>query len=585
MCGICGIYNERNGKIVTAMLSSIRHRGPDSFTTTLFENHSIGECSLHIVSTKDDVLPLIDEKDSIALLFNGEIYNYKEIKKELLRDGYLFKPKSNSDSDVIIPLYLKYGVDFVRHLKGMFAIALVKSDEIILARDRFGIKPLFYYRSGEKLIFGSEIKALLQHPDVPAKIDIDTLHELTVFGYVFSEKQTPLQDISQVEPGTIVRFNGQELSRYKYYQPPLSFYSPHRNNTYPEATEELGEILNNTFATLLNHGGHDTGVYLSGGIDSTMMAVLSTEILNKPIKTYTLYDRDDAPDLEYARKVSAAIGSDHSEFHVGIQDYLGELPHFIYHYENIMAGGVFDIQGSLAFQVISKHISRCHRVAFSGEGADELFGGYYWIYTHPLGFSDRIRKRAANLPEDSKVLDLVADLFPQPEKEKVYRKNLFDMLMKTGLSNYHLWSVDRSCASFGFETRPPFLYDDLAEFALSLPIEFKVPDKHTTKKILRDAALPYLKKYDITEIAGRKKYGMPAALRHVGPQVESMVERLIPAETIQKHPFAEYCKSAMDVLLFDLFYYFMIEKRGRFDAGFQIEDLYRGQLNERMYDK
>lgn len=583
MCGICGIYNERNGKIVTAMLSSIRHRGPDSFTTTLFENHSIGECGLHIVSTKDEVLPLIDEEDSIALLFNGEIYNYKEIKKELLRDGYLFKPKSNSDSDVIIPLYLKYGVDFARHLKGMFAIALIKSDEIILARDRFGIKPLFYYRSGEKLIFGSEMKALLQHPDVPARIDIDALQELTVFGYVFSDRKTPLQDIIQVAPGTIVRFNGQELSEYTYYQPPLSFYSLHKGNAYPEATEQLGEVLNDTFTRLLNHGGHDIGVYLSGGIDSTMMAVLSTEILSKPIKTYTLYDREDAPDLEYARKVSAAIGSDHSELHVNAKDYLEELPHFIYHYENIMAGGVFDIQGSLAFQIISKHISQFNRVAFTGEGADELFGGYYWIYTHPLGFSDRIRKRATNLPAGSKVRDIVADLFPQPENEKTYRKNLFDMLIKTGLSNYHLWSVDRSCASFGFETRPPFLYDDLAEFALSLPIESKVPDNNTTKRILRDAALPYLKKCNITEIAERKKYGMPAALRHVGRQVESMVERLIPAENIQKHPFAEYCKSAMDVLLFDLFYHFMIDKRGQYHPGFKIEDFYLGQANERMY--
>ena len=585
MCGICGIYNERNEKRVTAMLSSIRHRGPDSFTTTLFENHSIGECGLHIVSTKDDVLPLIDEKDSIALLFNGEIYNYKEIKKELLQDGYMFKHKSNSDSDVIIPLYLKYGVDFVRHLKGMFAIALVKSDEIILARDRFGIKPLFYYRSGERLIFGSEIKALLQHPDVPARIDIDALQELTVFGYVFSEEQTSLLNINQVVPGTIVRFNGQEFLKQRYYHSPPPFYSARSEENYHEAIGQLDEVLNGTFTTLLNHGGHDTGVYLSGGIDSTMMAVLSTEILSKPIKTYTLYDRQDAPDLKYARKVSAAIGSEHSEFQVGIQDYLDELPHFIYHYENIMAGGVFDIQGSLSFQIISRHISRSHRVAFTGEGADELFGGYYWIFTHPLGFSDRIRKKAANLPEDSPVLDLIDNLFPQPENEKTYRKNLLDMLMKTGLSNCHLWSVDRSCASFGFEARPPFLYDDLAEFALSLPIEFKIPDKNTTKRILRDSALPYLKKYKIIEIAQRRKYGMPAALRHVGPQVESMVKRLIPADTIQKHPFFGYCNSAMDVLLFDLFYYFMIEKRGRFDTGFQIEELYRGQINERMYDK
>ncbi|MCG2816098.1 MAG: asparagine synthase (glutamine-hydrolyzing) [Candidatus Aminicenantes bacterium] len=583
MCGICGIYNERNEKLVTAMLSSIRHRGPDSFTTILFENHSLGECGLNIVSTENDVLPLIDRENNIGLLFNGEIYNYREIRKELSEDRYQFK--SNTDSEVIIPLYLKYGPDFVKRLKGMYAIVIAKEDEIILARDRFGIKPLYYYRSGEKLFFGSEMKALLHHPDVPAKIDVDTMEELVVFGYVFSEERTPLEDVCQVAPGTIVRFNGRDLSKHKYYQPPLSFYSNNGEGNYRESVEQLNKTLINTFSRLLNHGGHETGVYLSGGLDSTLMAVLSTEILNKQIKTYTLYDSEDAPDLEYARKVSAAIGSEHSEIRVSVADYLEEMPDFIYHYENIMAGGVFDIQGALAFQILSKHISQYHKVAFTGEGADELFGGYYWIYTHPLGFSDRIRNRANDLSAGSKVRDLVNVLFPQPEDEKLYRKNLFDTLVRSGLSNYHLWSVDRSCASFGFETRPPFLYDDIAEFALSLPIEFKVPDKSATKKILRDTALSYFKKYNIGEIAERKKYGMPAALGHVGPQVTTMVETLIPAETIQNHPFAEYCKSAMDVLMFDLFHYFMIHKRGRFEPGFSIDEFYQGRSNERMYDQ
>jgi len=583
MCGICGTYNERNERLVTAMLSSIRHRGPDSFTTILFENHSLGECGLNIVSTKNDTLPLIDRENNIALLFNGEIYNYREIRKELLGEGYQFK--SDTDSEVIIPLYLKHGPDFVKHLKGMYAIVIVKKDEILLARDRFGIKPLYYYRFGEKLVFGSEMKALLHHPDVPAKVDVDALKELTVFGYVFSEERTPLEAVCQVAPGTIVRFNGRDLSKYKYYQPPFSLYSKNGDGNYHESVDQLNEILINTFRRMLNHGGHETGVYLSGGLDSTMMAILSTEILNKQIKTYTLYDSEDAPDLNYARKVSAAIGSEHSEFRVDTENYLTELPDFIYHYENIMAGGVFDIQGALAFQILSKHISQRHKVAFTGEGADELFGGYYWIYTHPLGFSDRIRKRANGLHDESKVRALVSNLFPQPEDEKLYRKNLFDTLVRSGLSNYHLWSVDRSCASFGFEARPPFLYDDIAEFALSLPIEFKVPDKSVTKRILRDVALSYLKKYKIGEIAGRKKYGMPAALGHVGPQVMTMVEKLIPAETIMKHPFAEYCKSAMDVLMFDLFYYFMIHKRGQYEPGFSIDEFYKGRINERMHDK
>ena len=583
MCGICGIYNERNEKLVTAMLESIRHRGPDSFSTTLFEYHSLGECGLNIVSTRDDLLPLIDRDNNIALLFNGEIYNYKEIKKDLSKDGYLFT--SDTDSEVVIPLYLKYGSDFVKHLKGMYAIAIVEKDKILLARDRFGIKPLYYYRTGGKLIFGSEMKVLLQHPDVPAKIDIDVLEELTVFGYIFSDELTPLESIYQVPAGTIIQFDGHKLSKQTYYRPPRSYNLSNGYMDYQESVDQLKEILLDTFTRLLKHGNQETGIYLSGGLDSTMMAVLSTEILNRPIKTYTLYDSENVPDLFYARKVSAAIGSEHNEFCVKTSDYLDELPNFMYHYENIMTGGVFGIQGALAFQILSKHISKHHKVAFTGEGADELFGGYYWFYTHPLGFSDSIRHRVSYLPKDSKVRKIVNDLFPQPENEGNYRRNIFDTLMGTGLSNYHLWSVDRSCATFGFETRPPYLFDDIAEFALSLPIEFKVPDKNITKRIFKDAASPYLKKYNLTEIENRKKYGMPAALGHVGPQVTKIIDRLIPAEIITKHPFAEYCKSAMDVLMIDLFYYFMVHKKGQFEPGFSIDDFYKGQINEHMYDQ
>lgn len=583
MCGICGIYNEKNLRAVTAMLESIRHRGPDSFVTRLFENHSLGECGLNIVSNGEDSLPLIDSKNKIALLFNGEIYNYQEIKNELLKDGHVFT--SSTDSEVIIPLYKKYKRDFVKHLKGMFAISIIDQDQILLARDKFGIKPLYYYQANEKLIFGSEIKALLRHPDVPAELDIDALEELTVFGYVFSEELTPLKAIRQVPSGTLISFDGRNISKQTYYETPQAYYLNNGNKDYRESVNQLTDILFKTFTSFHKHGNYEKGIYLSGGLDSTLMAILSHEILGKPIKTYTLYDSEEAPDFNYARKVSRAIGSEHHEFFVTTSNYLNELPSFIYHYESIIAGGVFDIQGALAFQILSKHISKHHKVAFTGEGADELFGGYYWIYTHPLGFSDRIRQRASGLSKDSKVKIIVDELFPYPEDEKVYRKNLFDILVKTGLSNYHLWSVDRSCSTFGFEARPPYLYDDIAEFALSLPIEFKVPDKTMTKRILKDAALPFLKKYDLLEIVDRKKYGMPAALGRVAPQAVNIINNLIPAECISNHPFAGYMKSAMDVLMFDLFYYFMIHKRGQFEPGFSINDFYKERIYENMYDQ
>jgi asparagine synthase (glutamine-hydrolysing) len=151
-------------------------------------------------------------------------------------------------------------------------------------------------------------------------------------------------------------------------------------------------------------------------------------------------------------------------------DYFREFPSYIYHYENFFAGGIFDIHGGMAFHMLCKRVADFVRIAFSGEGADELFGGYYWSHTHPLGLSDRIRESQRLFGVSDHVRELVLTIFPYPEDETTYRLNVFDLLMGSGLANYHLWSVDRSSSAFGFEIRPAFLYNELVEFALSLPV-------------------------------------------------------------------------------------------------------------------
>lgn len=580
MCGICGIYNERNVEAVTAMLESISHRGPDSSVTKLFRNSSLGECGLNIVGDKKDFPPLIDENDQIALLFNGEIYNYRELRDELKMDGYVFT--SDTDSEVVMTAYKKYGKDFVKYLKGMFAIVIMDKDKLLLARDKFGIKPLYYYSKNGKVIFGSEIKSLLQHHHVPAELDCAALDEVVVFGYVFSEERTLFKDIFQIPPGHFIIFQKDGSLKEKYYDMPKAFYSNGEKRDYDRIVSETGNCLRDTISLFHKHGNDPKGIYLSGGLDSTLMAVLSTE-LNTPVKTFTLYDSESAKDFFYARKVAHALGTDHHEFKVSVEDYLEELPKFVYHYENIIAGGVFDMQGSVAFQILSKHVSQFVKIAFTGEGADELFGGYYWIYTHPLGFSDRIRERAGGLDKNSHVHDYINSIFPQPEDEKIYRKNLFDMSIRSGLFNYHLWSVDRSCSAFGFEVRPPYMFDDVVELSLRMPIDFKTPDKNTTKMILRDIALPYLKKHGLEEIVSRKKYGMPAALDHIKDKINVRINDFIPSESISRHPFRKYFKTSMDILMFDLFYYFFIEQKGKYPSNFSLADFYKDHLNERMY--
>jgi len=256
---------------------------------------------------------------------------------------------------------------------------------------------------------------------------------------------------------------------------------------YEETVTKTRRIILRAVERMFSHGDMDKGVFLSGGVDSSTIALAASLQTEKKIQTFTLADSEDTPDLLAARQVAKALKTDHHEFIVNSKDYWQWLPDYVAHYEGLMAGGVFHIQGGLAFHILTKLISNHVRVAFSGEGADELFGGYYWIYTHPLGFSDRIRKNFAAIENNPALTSVMEELFPDPEDEAVYRKNLFDFLLKGGLANYHLQSVDRSAGAFGMEIRPLYLEDDLSQWAMELPIEYKVPNKETTKRILRDA--------------------------------------------------------------------------------------------------
>lgn len=204
--------------------------------------------------------------------------------------------------------------------------------------------------------------------------------------------------------------------------------------------------------------------------------------------------------------------------------------------------------------MLSETVADYVKVALSGEGADELFGGYYWIYTHPLGFADRIRNRLNQLHlSEGSIHQIVNDLFPFPEDELTYRRNAFNALAKGGLANYHLQSVDRSAGAFGFEVRPAYLFDDLSSFALSLPIEYKVPDKQTTKGILKEAFKPELEKLGLDWIPNRLKEGMPAAISNIALIISQRIEDLIDDSALTQHPMRDYLQSKTDIYLFDIF--------------------------------
>lgn len=552
MGGITGIWNQADDATVGRMVQTVAHRGPNGLIRITKNNSSLGASRLIIRGDPSAPGMFSDSDTGVTVLFNGEIYNVADLHAAMVAAGSVFR--TDVESEVVAKLYTRHGSGFARYLKGMFAIAILDGDRLILTRDRFGIKPLYYARVGRKILFGSEIKAILAHPEATATLSLESLQELAVFGYIFSLSKTPFENIRQVEPGTTVTFSEDGESMVRYWQAPKACYldKEYHMNRF-RAVAQLRQRIIEAVDSLLSHGNHRIGIYLSGGVDSTILALVSHTILGHPITTFTLADSTNSPDLLAAREVARKLGIHHIERQVTVKDCLDKIKHFVQHYESLVAGGVFDIYGGLAFHLLSELVSEHVKVAFSGEGADELFGGYYWIYTHPLGFADRIKSRLPTSPNGLAVRELVNSIFPHPEDRKKYRRNIFDTLVRGGLANYHLQSVDRSAGAFGLEVRPVYLFDDLAEFALNLPIEYKVPNERTTKWILREAFRPEFERLGLEWILSRPKEAMPSALRNLAPLVNERMEDLIDDQTFSIHPLRTYFPSKTELYLFEMF--------------------------------
>ena len=553
MCNIIVTYNEARPEILRAMAKTVRHRGPDSLEVWHNARHGIAACRLSIFGDPNAPMIYHDACTGRTVLINGEIYNYVDLWKELNRAGEF--ACTDLEAELIARLFQLHGESFAEKLQGMFAIVILDGYRIVLARDRFGIKSLYFTRLGKRILFSSEIKGILAHPDVTPALNPIALRETRVFGYVVSSDRTFFQDIYQIKPGHVRTIDeaGREQEQPFGSIPKAHYMNGRPNPDYAESVRTTRKMMLDTVDKMFGHGDMDKGIFLSGGVDSSTIALAASLHNGKRVRTFTLADSDDTPDLLAARQVARALKTEHREYRVTSRDYWRWLPDYVAHFEGLMAGGVFHIQGGLAFHILTSFISQQVKVAFSGEGADELFGGYYWIYTHPLGFSDRIRNNLATISDDPDLSSVVDGLFPEPEDEVVYRKNLFDFLLRGGLANYHLQSVDRSAGAFGMEIRPLYLGDSLSQWAMNLPIEYKVPDKQTTKKILKDAFRQDFIKLGLETVLTRQKMGMPSAISNIDKEIMETVEKAITAEDVVVHPLGAILGSKINLLMFDLF--------------------------------
>lgn len=523
MCGIAGQWNRNssvNKEAFTEMRDTLIHRGPDG--AGLYISHdgklALGHRRLSLIDLDETgSQPMHNEDNSIQIVVNGEIYNFPEIKKQLEHKGHHFY--STSDSEVIVHAYEEWGAKMLGHLKGMFALAVwdEKKQRLFLARDRFGIKPLYYYSSGETFIFSSEIKAILAFPAFTREIDYSSFCDFFVYRYVPSPK-TIWKNVWKIPPASYLQldinhFGSPEVKEY------WELGSGSKKAGQQETIDKIDEIL---CKSVEGHLLSDVriGSFLSGGYDSSAMVYYMNR-LKYPSETFSIgFDNWEQSEHKYAEMVADIFKTKHHSFMVGQQDF-GLVSDLVYYYDEPIA----DIS-IIPTYMISKVASQYVKAVLSGEGADEIFGGYHWqksftasyagmspfkkLINKP-GFTDRdftLNKygeaMAMGLFNTSLLKDFLhRDLHSQiPEKASwFYEKHLkscmsplktFQYLdIKTFMGELVLTKIDRASMANSLEVRVPFLDHEIVELLFSL--DEKVYYKPGTQKFILNSILsPHL---------------------------------------------------------------------------------------------
>lgn len=374
MCAICGYLalvpsGTADPSLVAGMMGTMHHRGPDGEGTYVASELVLGHKRLSIIDLNRGKQPLSNEDGSVWVVFNGEIYNFKELRAQLASRGHVFK--TATDTEVIVHLYEDHGEDCVDKLRGMFAFAIwdEKNKKLLLARDRLGIKPLYYFLDSRRLIFASEIKALVSDRTVPREVDLDAVQRFLTFKYVPGEK-TLLRNVLKLEPGRLLIAQNGETRIKQYWD--LRFEDPRPGYSLTDATSELVDLLR---STVRDHMVSDVpvGVLLSGGVDSTALLSFVVEQTAKPVQTFTVgFDGGEVADERpFARLAARRFGAMHHEMTISARDFLEFLPKYVWHMEEPVCE-----PPAVALYYVTRLASEHVKVLLSGEGGDEAFGGY-----------------------------------------------------------------------------------------------------------------------------------------------------------------------------------------------------------------
>ena len=376
MCGISGFYqfNETtDNKINTLrnMLTRIKHRGPDQSGIYLSQKIGLGSVRLSIIDLKDGTMPLSNYDKSLWIVINGEIYNYIELKEDLLNKKHTFR--TNSDTEVIVHLYEEYGLDFLNMLNGQFAIAIwdKNKEELILARDRVGIRPLFYTKVEDTFVFASEIKSLFEFPNVDPKFSPKALSEFFTF-WTALPPNTAFQDIFEVPPGHYLKINSSGVKDVVYWELPVYKPEDYYKFNIEEATEKFSELFQDAIKLRLR-ADVPVGAYLSGGLDSCITTSSIKEVSSNALKTFSIgFDEKEFDESSYQNIAVDYFKTEHASISCSVKDIANEFSNVIWHTETPILR-TSPTPMSLLAQLVRDHN---FKVVITGEGADELCGGY-----------------------------------------------------------------------------------------------------------------------------------------------------------------------------------------------------------------
>jgi len=594
MCGICGIFlfdkiQRVNREVLSDMNRQIAHRGPDDDGFFVDGNVGLAMRRLSIIDIRTGHQPLSNEDGSIWIVFNGEIYNHGELRKDLISRGHRYR--TQSDTETIVHLYEEYGKNCVQYLRGMFAFAIWDRTRrsLFIARDRLGIKPLYYRHQGETFLFGSEIKTILNYPHVRPEFNRGTLAEYLAFGYIAGE-ETMYAGIHKLLPGhTLILDEDKRALQIEPYWD-LNIQSDDGNRPYEHYVSEYRERLEDCVSSHLM-SDVPLGVFLSGGLDSSAVAALTTKIRQESVETFSVgYGEQRFSELPYARIVAEHLRSQHHEVHVNWGDFFQTLPRLIWHEDEPVVW-----PSSVALYFVARLAREHVTVVLTGEGSDETLAGYTryaWtllnsrmdrVYRNmtPAGLRALLRSAIGVTPisaaykrklehtflgrdgaswpsfyfdnfycafsasdQDELLTPDAKESAGDPYAGSMHYWNgssgdLLHRLLYTDIKTYLvelLMKQDQMSMAASIESRVPFLDHALVEFTATIPAKYSTKGM-AGKCILKSAVADLLPE----AIMSRKKMGFPTPWEYwlKGPQLADLEHLLLEPRTLQRRLFRQ----------------------------------------------